>query len=144
MSSLTGVPSIPDLTFNFNDSCNCCMTCCCRKPSPNMDLYVNKTGELEKYKKSKARDKEISLKRSQGHLLEAIINKINSFDGNVDECLKNLDNVMNSITHLNTIKKAHIDHINEIMLETFNKKASEEKEYAASKGTESQDEKSSN
>jgi len=140
--SISPIPtSIPDLNFNFTDSCNCCATCYCRKPDDNPPIYVNKVGELEKYKKSKAIDAQVSLKRSTAHLMEAIIKKVNSFDGDIDECLKNLDNVMSSVKSLNSVKKAHIEAINNVMLNIFNKKVTEEKENAASKGSESQDKK---
>lgn len=57
MSSVSVTPSARDITFDFNNSCNCCLFR--KKLSPSTPVYVNTNGEAVVFTERKNKDQHI-------------------------------------------------------------------------------------
>ena len=128
MSAVTIQPR--DVTFTFTDSCNCCLSCLCCKNSyaKDDDVYVNSNGELEPFNKSKAKkDVEQAFERAKTHLLEGLNARLALVEGNPEEFKSRATKILESIDSLKKVNVAHIDGINELMLEYLKSKTLEVK-----------------
>ena len=111
-----------DITFSFNDSCNC-WSRCCRTSEPKR-IYVNSTGTLETYKERKARhDIERAFERSLAHLNATMERKIESFQGNPEEFQQHIASILESIYSLKEINLNHIEAINDLMLQHMHERS---------------------
>lgn len=68
MSSVIVEPKARDLTFEFNDSCNCCCWNFRRSPRSSTPVYVNSLGEVSKFDSKKAVDIKTAINRSLSNL----------------------------------------------------------------------------
>lgn len=111
--------NVRDVTFKFEDSCNCCLSCLCisKKPSPQKLIYVNSRGELEAYKDKKVKDLSIAFTRSLMHLRETLNRKISSCNGTFSEFDKRLVTIIESIHEIKCVNLEHIEDINKLMIE---------------------------
>ena len=110
-----------DITFKFKDSCNCCgSSLCCKRERPvNQRVYVNSSGLVEKYKTLKviSSSVETSFKRSLSNLHLMIETKVESFEGNPLEFKSRINHILFSIDNSHRITLAHVDAINDVMLQ---------------------------
>ena len=126
MTAVTVQPR--DVTFTFTDSCNCCFLCvCCKKTyAKEDDVYVNSEGDLEEFNGSKAKKSiEDAFERAKTHLFESLKQRITAFEGSPEEFYEKAKGVLESIEVLRKINVAHIDSINDLMLEYLTSKTGE-------------------
>lgn len=112
-----------DVTFNFTDSCNCCLRCfCCEKTyAQDEHVYVNSRGKLEEFKKSKSNNNiEEAFKRAKSHLFENLNKRLLMIEGDLDEFYVRARDVIDSIEGSSSVKIAHIDDINHLMVKYLN------------------------
>ena len=116
-----------DVIFTFTDSCNCCVTCwCCKSPEDSDQLYVNSNGDIESFNKNKAKkDIALSFQRAKQHLDETLHRRVVAFQGDPEAFQHRISSILESIDSLGHINKAHIDGINELMLEYLKSKTGE-------------------
>ena len=112
-------PKAHDIVFTFNDSCNCCTTSRCCKPDVEPKaVYINTGGGVESFKGRKAReDTSKAFERSLAHLNQTLDRKVIGFKGNPGEFQERSDHVLKSIYNTKQINVAHLEAINEIMLD---------------------------
>lgn len=128
MSAVTLQPR--DVIFTFTDSCNCCVSCwCCKRTyKKDRDVYVNSRGELEGFNKSKAKKNiEESFERAKTNLLNTLKTRLRLIGGNRLEFHEKAGNILTSMEILGKINIAHIDGINELMLEYLKVKIEKER-----------------
>jgi len=126
MTAVTVQPR--DVTFTFTDSCNCCFLCfCCKKTyTKNDNVYVNSEGELEEFSHSKAKKSiEDAFERAKSHLFETLKYRLSLVDGSLEEFHEKAKGILESMDSLGKINIAHIDGINELMLEYLRIKTGE-------------------
>jgi len=117
-----------DVVFSFTDSCNCCFKGKCSKGEPAKDeaVYVNSSGDLEKFSNSKSRKNvEASFERAKANMMKALRTKLILVDGDMDDFNGKAKSILLSMEALGKIKIAHIDSINELMIDHLRIKSEE-------------------
>jgi len=115
-----------DLVFTFTDSCNCCFKgkCSNREPSKEDHVYVNSSGDLEKFSNSKSRKNvEAAFERAKANMMSALRTKLTLIDGDPDEFNERAKSILLSMEALGKINISHIDSINELMVEHLRSKS---------------------
>jgi len=111
-----------DITFDFNDSCNCCIGCLCfhKKDSKNPRVYINTRGEVEPYSSKKARKNiDETFQRAVDNLELAIENNVKKFSDDVHNFHVKINRIIRSTRELQQVNLSHIYAINELMIAYF-------------------------
>ena len=105
-----------DITFSFPGSCN--SDCCNLREVASKRYYINTGGEVETYKRRKAReDTSKAFERSLSYLNKTLERKVISFKGDPEEFQDKADHVLKSIYNTKEINVAHLEAINDLMLD---------------------------
>ena len=77
-----------DVTFEFNDSCNCC--CFGSKPDLKKMAYVDSKGVVQPFDPRKAADEREAMQRSISHLQQVIANMAEERKADKEAVLKSI------------------------------------------------------
>ena len=80
-----------DLTFQFEDSCNCCCGSSKATPRPNAHVYVNSRGFVVEFDPRKAEDERESLKRCVANLQQIIGEMAEAHSKDKQEMLREIE-----------------------------------------------------
>ena len=122
-------PTARDLVFSFKDSCNCCNYSACCKPNPpsQQRVYITSIGFVERYSSVKVffstNGKTKAFERSISHLNISLDKKVTSFNGITEEFAVRIDGILKSIHHTKEVNLAHVEGINDSMLEYYAEKS---------------------
>lgn len=114
MSSLTRIsPTVGDINFEFNDSCNCC---CWKKPKlrphPNTWVYVDSEGKVKNFDPKKSIDEMESMKRAVKNLKSKITDICEESDLDKKKVIKTIRSV--SSLKLKGAEKIDLEKVNAV------------------------------
>lgn len=98
MTSITPVRA-RDITFEFNNSCNCCRPLKKRPLSDDTPMYVHASGEAELFSVRKTKDELESIRRSISVLREIICENSILAEKDIEEVSSKIENEIGTCLH---------------------------------------------
>jgi len=125
MSSLTRIsPTVGDINFEFNDSCNCCSGRRKKKAQPGTMVYIDSKGNVKKFDVKKAHDKMESMERAVNNLKKTVSQFCTEANLNKKTVFKKIKTQSQlELKGPEKIDLQKVNHVNQILREEFSRRS---------------------